>query len=69
MFDHKLITNMQTNSKSPFDLGFLKQTQNKVILDHDQKLLKPGVCSGLESDLHPQGNPQCQPQLKKSTIL
>ena len=28
-----------------------------------------GVCSGLESDVYPQGNPQNNHQLEKSTIL
>jgi hypothetical protein len=38
-------------------LGFLKQTRNGVISDHNQKLLKPSVCYGLESDLHPKAIP------------
>jgi hypothetical protein len=43
--------------------------QNEVISDHDQKLLKPGDCGGLESDLHPKAIPQHKRALKKSMIL
>jgi hypothetical protein len=36
---------------------FLKRTQNKAISDRVQKLLKPSVCSGLESASPPMQSP------------
>jgi hypothetical protein len=50
-------------------LGFSQMNQNEVISDHDQKLLKPGDCGGLESDLHPKAVPQHKRAIKKSMIL
>jgi hypothetical protein len=43
--------------QNPHLMCFLKRTQNKAISDHVQKLLKPSVCSGLESASPPMQSP------------